>query len=104
MNAPGEIRSDLPLVLVTAGDREGEFEVLYEHLESLAREPEPTCQSLIVARTDLPDVLYQMLRIRTREMPHVHIRRLRDDPEDCAVLEHETGTFFATPRGKGTKG
>lgn len=104
MNVVGKRLTGLPLVLVTAGDREGEFETLYEHLESLAGEKQPTCQSLIVARSDLPDVLYQMLRIRTREMPHVHIRRLRDDPEDCAVLVHETGTFYVTPRGKGPRG
>ena len=88
---------DLPLVLVTAGDGVGEFEVLYDHLERLADELEPSCQSLIVARPELPDILYQMLRARTKDMPHVHIRRLDDDTDDCLEVGHETGTFYATP-------
>ncbi|MDX1508423.1 MAG: hypothetical protein R3358_09105 [Woeseiaceae bacterium] len=87
----------LPLVLVTAGDGVGEFEVLYDHLERLAGELEPSCQSLIVARPELPDILYQMLRARTKDMPHVHIRRLDDDTEDCVEVGHEAGRFYATP-------
>ena len=88
---------ELPLVLVTASDDMGEFETLYDHLEMLAHDPTPTHQSLIVARPEFPDILYNMLRARTKEMPHVHIRRLDDDAEDCLEFAHETGTFYATP-------
>ena len=53
-------------------------------------------QSLIVARPEMPEMLYRVLRARTAGMPHVHIRRLDADPNDCAELRHETGTFYVT--------
>ena len=86
----------LPLVLLTVGDGLREFEALYDHLEAMSKDPAPMQQSLIVARAEMPDMLYTVLRARTAEMPHVHIRRLGDDPSDCAELRHETGTFYVT--------
>ena len=88
----------LPLVLVTIGNGDGEFEALYEHLEALEREPEPSAQTLIVARPEVPDVLYSVLRSRVREMTNVYLRRLGKREEDCAELLHSTGTFLATPK------
>lgn len=85
----------LPLVLVTVGNGQGEFESLYDHLESLMQEPEPKTQTLIVARPEVPDVLYSVLRSRIREMPHVYLRRLGKSREDCAELLHSSGTFLA---------
>ena len=90
-------KDSLPLVLVTIGDSVREFEALYDHLERISQDAMPKQQSLIVARPETPDVLYQTLRSRTREMPHVHLRRLGDDVEDCVAVAHETGTFYATP-------
>ena len=93
---------ELPLVLLTVGDGVDEFEALYDHLESISRDPLPKQLSLIVTRPETPDVLYQTLRARTKEMPHVHIRRLDDAPEDCDEILHETGKFYVTrPRSKG---
>lgn len=89
------ISGSLPLVLVTVGNGQGEFELLYDHLESLMQEPEPQAQTLIVARPDVPDVLYSVLRSRVREMPHVYLRRLGKSREDCAELLHSSGTFLA---------
>lgn len=89
------VGDSLPLVLVTVGNGQGEFELLYDHLESLMQEPEPQAQTLIVARPDVPDVLYSVLRSRVREMPHVYLRRLGKSREDCAELLHSSGTFLA---------
>ena len=89
------ISGSLPLVLVTVGNGQGEFESLYDHLESLTQEPKPTSQTLIVARPEVPDVLYSVLRSRVREMPHVYLRRLGKTREDCAELLHSSGTFLA---------
>lgn len=86
----------LPLVLVTVGNGMGEFEALYDHLESIMREPEPTCQSLIVARPEVPDVLYHVLRSRVRQIPNVHLRRLGERVENCEERLHESGTFLVT--------
>ena len=94
----------LPLVLLTVGDGIKEFAALYDHLEALADEPEPTQQSLIVARSGTPKALYKSLRDRITEMPNVYIRRLDDSSEDCESFAHETGKFYAMPKkpGKGT--
>lgn len=89
------ISGSLPLVLVTIGNGQGEFESLYDHLEMLMQEPKPTAQTLIVARPEVPDVLYSVLRSRVREMPHVYLRRLGKSQEDCAELLHSSGTFLA---------
>ncbi len=89
---------ELPLVLLTVGDGVQEFEALYDHLESISSDPLPKQLSLIVMRPEAPDVLYQTLRARTKEMPHVHIRRLDDDVEDCVEVLHETGKFYVTRR------
>ena len=89
------ISGSLPLVLVTVGNGQGEFESLYDHLEALMQEQKPTSQTLIVARPDVPDVLYSVLRSRVREMPHVYLRRLGKSREDCAELLHSSGTFLA---------
>ena len=86
----------LPLVLLTVGKGIGEFARLYDHLETIAQDPAPRQQSLIVARPGTPRALYHSLRARTKEMPNVHIRRLDDDIEDCVEFAHETGTFYAT--------
>lgn len=93
--------SGLPLVLITIGDAEGEFETLYDHLEALARDPAPRVQSLIVARPEMPDVLYKMVRWRTRDMPHVYIRKLGRDPSECVEMGHPTGKFFVSRKRKG---
>lgn len=84
----------LPLVLVTIGNGQGEFETLYDHLEALMQDPEPKSQTLIVARPEVPDVLYSVLRSRVREMPHVYLRRLGKSTEDCTELLHSSGTFL----------
>ena len=91
---------DLPLVTIVVGDGLGEFEALYDHLEEISKDPIPKQQSLIVARPEIPDVLYHTLRARTADMPHVHIRKLGDKTSDCDILSHETGTFFVTRRKK----
>ena len=91
----GFIAGSLPLVLVTVGNGQGEFESLYDHLESLIQDPKPKAQTLIVARPEVPDVLYSVLRSRIREMPHVYLRRLGKGQEDCAELLHSSGTFLA---------
>ena len=87
---------ELPLVLLTIGDGVQEFEALYDPLEAISRDPLPRQHSLIVTRPETPDILYQTLRARTREMPHVHIRRLNDAVAKCVEVAHETGTFYAT--------
>ena len=92
MMEPGD--STLPLVLLTIGDADGEFEALYDHLEKVTREAEPDCQSLIIARPEFPKMLYNVLRMRIKEIPHVHLRRLGSDTGECMRLKHSTGTFL----------
>lgn len=88
------VNGSLPLVLVTIGNGQGEFETLYDHLEALMQDPEPKAQTLIVARPEVPEVLYSVLRSRVRDMPHVYLRRLGKSTEDCAKLLHSSGTFL----------
>ena len=88
----------LPLVLLTVGDELEEFETLYDHLEMISEETAPQQQTLIIARPEVPDMLYRVLRARTVDMPHVHIRRLGDDTSNCLELRHETGTFYVTQK------
>ncbi len=87
---------DLPLVLLTVGDSADEFETLYDHLESVDNDPEPRFQSLIVALPSIPGMLLKVLRSRTEKMPHVHLRKLNEDPNNCSELPHQTGTFLVT--------
>lgn len=96
--ASNDDRAGLPLVLVTVGGDDGDFEVLHNHLETVSRDPEPRFQSLIVARPDLPKMLYNVLCARIDPIPHVHIRRLGEERENCYELQHETGTFLVTRR------
>jgi predicted glycosyltransferase len=91
-------KTGLPLVLVTVGGDDGDFEVLHNHLETVSRDPEPRFQSLIVARPDLPKMLYNVLCARIDPLPHVHIRRLGEKTDNCYELLHETGTFLVTRR------
>jgi len=95
--------AELPLVLVTVGDGLEEFEALYDHLEAISRDRVPRQQSLIVARPEMPDMLYTVLRARTAHMPNVHIRRLGDEAEHCTELSHESGTFYVTRRRRPRK-
>ena len=88
----------LPLVLLTVGDELDEFETLYDHLEMISEEMSPQQQTLIIARPEVPDMLYRVLQARTVDLPHVHIRRLNDDTANCEVLRHETGTFYVTQK------
>ncbi len=98
--ASNDENAGLPLVLVTVGGDDGDFEVLHNHLESVSRDPEPRFQSLIVARPDLPKMLYNVLCARIDPLPNVHIRRLGEKADDCYELNHETGTFLVTRRRK----
>ena len=88
--------SNLPLVLITLGDGQEEFETLYDHLEALTVQRRPRYQSLIVAKPEVPTMLYNVLRQRIKSFPHVHLRRLGDIETDCAELRHETGTFLVS--------
>ncbi len=91
-------RSDnaaLPLVLVTVGSTNDEFEALQSHLEMISQDTVPRFQSLIVARPDLPKMFYNVLCSRVRTLPNVYIRRLGAMGDDCEELLHETGTFLA---------
>ena len=90
----------LPLVLLTIGEELEEFETLYDHLEMISEEFAPQQQTLIIARPEMPDMLYRVLRARTANMPHVHMRRLDDDAVNCTELRHETGTFYVTQKRK----
>ncbi len=98
LNASNDDNAGLPLVLVTVGSSDGDFEVLHNHLELATRDGEPAFQSLIVARPDLPKMLYNVLCARIDPLPHVHIRRLGERTADCCELHHETGTFLVTCR------
>ncbi len=84
----------LPLVLITVGDKDGEFDALSEHLELAARGKRPRYQSLIVAKPEMPDTMYSVLMGRVGSLEHVHLRRLGDT--ECEVRRHETGTFLAS--------
>ncbi len=98
MNKGQHIRSDnaaLPLVLVTVGSTNDEFEALQTHLDTISQEAEPQFQSLIVTRSDLPKMFYNVLCARVRALPNVYIRRLGEKGNDCEELLHETGTFLA---------
>ncbi len=88
--------SNLPLVLITLGDGQDEFETLYDHLEALTMQRKPRFQSLIVAKPEVPNMLYNVLRQRIKAFPHVHLRRLGDVDADCSELRHETGTFLVS--------
>ena len=88
--------TDLPLVLVTVGNTQKEFETLYDHLESVSQTEQPEFQSLIVARHDMPDIFYAVLRSKADQLPNVHIRRLNDRPDECERVSHATGEFYAT--------
>ena len=86
---------DLPLVLVTFGNGVGEFEAMYDHLDTVEKQNPPKFQSLIVAGPDVSSVVLRVLSERVRSMPTVHLRKL--GKSDCSELRHETGTFFVTP-------
>ena len=86
---------DLPLVLVTFGNGPGEFEAMYDHLDTVEKQSNPQFQSLIVARPEVSSVVLRVLGERVRSMPTVHLRKL--GKEDYSALRHETGTFFVTP-------
>ncbi len=86
---------DLPLVLVTFGNGPGEFEAMYDHLDTVEKQSTPQFQSLIVARPEVSSVVLRVLGERVRSMPTVHLRKL--GKENCSELRHETGTFFVTP-------
>lgn len=88
--------SNLPLVLITLGDGQEEFETLYDHLEALTFQAKPRYQSLIVAKPEVPTMLYNVLRQRIKPFPHVHLRRLGDIDTECSELRHETGTFLVS--------
>lgn len=86
--------SGLPLVLVTVGDKDEEFDALSEHLDRAARALNPGYQSLVVARPEMPQSIFNVLKGRIRSLEHVHLRRLDDTEFD--VMAHETGTFLAS--------
>ncbi len=87
----------LPLVLITIGGDEGEFEALHRHLEAIEKDPEPLFQSLVVARPSVPKMVYKVIRARIKPLPHVHLLKLGESAEDCRTMRHESGTFYATP-------
>ena len=82
-------------LLVTVGSASDEFEALQNHLDDIARDSAPQFQSLIVTRSDLPKMFYNVLCARVRSLPNVYIRRLGAKGNDCEELLHETGTFLA---------
>ena len=86
---------ELPLVLVTFGNGVGEFEAMYDHLDTVDSQNPPQFQSLIVARPEVSSVVLRVLSERVRSMPTVYLRKL--GKSDCSELRHETGTFFVTP-------
>ena len=86
----------LPLVLLTLGDDEGDFQALYDHLEKVARQPQPEFQSLIVARSQVPKTLLRILTARIKQMPSVHLLRLGKGDANYSAMPHETGTFYVT--------
>ncbi|MDJ0941095.1 MAG: hypothetical protein QNJ00_15150 [Woeseiaceae bacterium] len=88
--------TELPLVLVTVGNSQHEFEALYDHLETVSKAKTARFQSLIVARRDMPDVFYAVLRSKADSLPNVHMRRLGDGGEHCDSIRHAEGTFYTT--------
>ena len=86
--------ANLPLVLVTVGDDDRELEVLTEFLESAAQEVKPSFQGLIVATTDMSEMMYRVLRGRIGSLDHIHLRRLGDTETETRL--HETGTFLVS--------
>ena len=104
MQVAENLTHDLPLVLLTLGNDDGEFEALYAHLEEVARDPQPKFQSLIVARRDVPGAVLRIAAARVRSMPSVHLLRLGKGANTCSRRSHETGSFFVTTaveRGRG---
>ncbi len=95
LSVSAHLEGDLPLVLVTFGNGVGEFEAMYDHLDTVERQQPPQFQSLIVARPDVSSVVLRVLSERVRSLPTVHLRKL--GKSDCSALRHETGTFFVTP-------
>lgn len=93
----------LPLILVTIGDDEKDFEALHDHLEFVEKQAEPRFQSLIVARPQLPSMLYKVLRKRVEALPNVYIRRLSEASDECERLPHATGTFLVSRRRLGNR-
>ena len=100
-NAGGHGDCRLPLVLVTVGSDDDEFLALAEHLECIAREKEPKFQSLVVAKPDMPKLMYQVLRARIGSLDNVYLRRIGD--EDCDSRTHESGTFLVSKLGQSTE-
>ena len=84
----------LPLVLVTVGDKDEEFDALGKHLDRATRLLNPGYQSLVVARPEMPQSIFNVLQGRIESLKHVHLRRLGDTEFD--VIAHETGTFLAS--------
>ena len=93
--------AELPLVLVTVGGDDDEFMTLNQHLDELAHVEEPRFQSLVVARPEMPKMMYNVLRARIKSLKHVYIRRLNEAPEDCSERLHESGTFLVTKSSEG---
>ena len=96
--------AELPLVLVTVGGDDDEFMALNQHLDEIAHVAEPGFQSLVVARPDMPKMMYNVLRARIKPMKHVYIRRLNEAPENCSERLHESGTFLVTKASGEGKG
>ena len=86
--------AELPLVLLTVGGDDDEFLALAEHLERIARQQAPEFQSLVVAKPDMPKLMYNVLRARIGSLDNVYLRRLGDD--ECDSLNHESGTFLVS--------
>jgi len=84
--------ADLPLVLLTVGGEDDDFLALAEHLERVGQYEKPKFQSLVVARPDMPKLMYNVLRARIESLENVYLRRLGDD--ECDALTHESGTFL----------
>lgn len=97
LTASNDDDATLPLVLITIGGDEGEFEALHRHLEAIENDPEPPYQSLVVARPNVPKMVYKVIRARIKPLRHVHLLKLGSDAEGCRTMKHESGTFYATP-------
>ena len=96
VDVPETSGESLPLVLVTIGNSQEEFEVLCEHLDSVAEARIPSFQSLIVTKPDMPELLFDVLQSQAESMPHVHLHRLGYVVGRRAYLKHKAGTFIAT--------
>lgn len=97
LKASNDDDATLPLVLITFGGDDGEFEALHRHLEAIENAPEPLFQSLVVARPGVPKMVYRVIRARIKPLPNVHLLKLGDGANDCCAMRHESGTFYATP-------